>query len=567
MTTLKKPVLDEELSQSKARVAMSQVSLFVFLAIGKLTNHNYSETINDSLMTIVSYLAFSVGWFFIVKKLPNRWPARRYLSMVADLAIMTFFFHIGGKSSAVVFPIFLWIIIGNGIRFGERFLITAIALGTVGFSTILIWAPFWKSNLQLSGGLMVGVIVLPLFFFSVLKRLKTVTRLEIELDRSRLADKAKDDFLATMSHELRTPMNGVLGMAEALRDSKLDKNQKEQLHIITRSVDSLLKIINDILDYSKIAAKNLTLENETFDLKQTLTDVMILMETAAGEKGLSLEFDYPDDLRRHFKGDAVRVRQIAFNLMGNAIKFTKRGYVKMSCSMEEKEAGTMVTMSVKDTGIGIPETHQAAIFGHFEQVDTSTTRQYDGAGLGLAISRQLARMMDGDILVKSKEGQGSKFSVQMCLESCAPPKILPQKPSSTVILENTDFGYKALVVEDNKFNQVVVINMLKKIGISCEVAENGQQAVDMIDQSEFDLVFMDVRMPVMNGYEATQTIRARKDGLADIPILAITGEATKQDVAKCLNAGMNTHLSKPVRLAMLVESIKSLSIKTPIASG
>ncbi len=480
--------------------------------------------------------------------------------MLADLAIMTAFFHIGGKNSAVVYPIFLWIVIGNGIRFGERFLVTAIFMGAIGFSSIVMWAPFWQNNIELSAGLLTGVIVLPIFFFSVLKRLKAITQLEMELNKSRLADKAKDDFLATMSHELRTPMNGVLGMAEMLRDTQLDPDQKGKLQIITRSVESLLHIINDILDYSKIASQKLTLEKDPLDLKQILTDVQVLMESAAGEKGLALEFSFAENQHRHFQGDAIRLRQIAFNLLGNAIKFTKKGNIKFHCKVEKDTKNPLVTITVQDTGIGIPVHRQAAIFGHFEQADGSINRQFDGAGLGLAISRQLARMMGGDVEVISEEGLGSLFTVTLRLELNETPVQIQTEPEP--ILE--DFGLNALVVEDNKFNQVVVLNMLKKIGISSEVAENGQEALDMIDQAEFDLVFMDVRMPVMNGYEATEAIRARQDELSDIPILALTGEATKSDVAKCLASGMNLHLSKPVRLAVLVESIRSLAIGTTV---
>ncbi len=475
---------------------------------------------------------------------------------------MTTFFHIGGKNSSVVYPIFLWIIIGNGIRFGERFLSTGIILGALGFTSILMWAPFWRENIELSAGLLTGVIVLPIFFFSVLRRLKAITQLEMELSKSRLADKAKNEFLATMSHELRTPMNGVLGMAELLRETQLDSQQKEQLHIITRSVESLLHIINDILDYSNIASRRLTLENDPFDLRQVLTDVQVLMESAAGEKGLALDFSYPDDHHRHFLGDAIRVRQMVFNLLGNAIKFTNKGHVKFHCRVEEDIQGSLITMTVQDTGIGIQANRQAAIFTHFEQADGSTTRKYGGAGLGLSLSRQLARMMGGDIEVVSEEGRGSVFTATMRLERDETPDQNQHHPES----ELANFGFKALVVEDNKFNQVVVLNMLKKIGITCKIAENGQEALEMLDQAEFDLIFMDVRMPVMNGYEATQAIRAREDQLADIPILALTGEATKSDVAKCLAAGMNLHLSKPVRLAMLVESIHTLRIGSTVSN-
>jgi len=558
LADLNKKSIDEELAQSKARVAMSEVALFLFLVIGKLRHEVHSSTISDSLLTIVSYLLFALGWYFMVKKFPQRWPARRYVSMATDIGIMTLFFHIGGMNASIVYPIFLWIIIGNGIRFGERFLTVGIAMGAFSFTSIMVKAPFWRDFPELSAGLLAGVIVLPVFFFGVLKRLKAVTSLETKLARSRQVDKAKDDFLAAMSHELRTPMNGVLGMAETLRETRLDTQQKEQLHVITRSVESLLHIINDILDYSKLSTKNLTLEAKPFDLKQILRDVQLLMESEASEKGLKLIFQYPATAHRFFKGDAVRVRQMAFNLVGNAIKFTEKGQVDFGCQISENGH---IQLVISDTGIGIAHHRQDAIFGHFEQADSSNTRKYDGTGLGLSISRQLARMMGGDIEVQSEEGKGSVFTATLPLEKAEAPAAVTHTQESL-----PDFGFNALVVEDNKFNQVVVLNLLKKIGISCEVAENGKQALEMIGQSAYDLVFMDVRMPIMNGYEATEAIRARGDQIADIPILALTGEATKSDVARCLDVGMNLHLSKPVRLAMLVDSIRSLGIASPVTN-
>ncbi len=426
----------------------------------------------------------------------------------------------------------------------------------------MMYAPFWRDFPELSGGLLAGVIILPIFFFGVLKRLKAVTVLDTKLARSRMVDKAKDEFLAAMSHELRTPMNGVLGMAETLRETKLDNQQKEQLHIITRSVESLLHIINDILDYSKLAAKNLTLNLKPIDLKQILTDAQLLMESEASEKGLKLVFNFPENQHQYFMGDADRIRQMVYNLVGNAIKFTEYGKVELDFRISEDQEETLVKLVVTDTGIGIPSNRLESIFGHFEQADSSNTRKYDGTGLGLSISRQLARMMGGDIGVQSEEGNGSVFTASLRLKKCAPPvavQITSEQPLP-------DFGFKALVVEDNKFNQVVVLNLLKKIGITCEVAENGKEALEVIGKSEFDLVFMDVRMPIMNGYEATEAIRARTDQIAEIPILALTGEATKSDVARCLDVGMNLHLSKPVRLAMLVESIRSLGIAETVKS-
>jgi len=549
--------VDEEKSQSRARVVICWLSLAAYPLVGYFRGLYGTDIFAHGMTTIVAYMLFSVGWYEFVRRSPYRWPLRRYVSMVADLGIMTVFLHLGGKYVAAFYPIFLWIIIGNGIRFGAHFLTWAQVLGTIGFGSVMLGNGYWASHREVALGMLLGVIVLPTFYQTLLRRLRKMQELEVALARSRLADKAKDQFLATMSHEIRTPMNGVLGMAQALDDTDLDEEQREHLAIITRSVESLLHIINDILDYSKITSNNLSLEQVPFDLRQVLEDVQSLLQSTARAKGVSLEFDYPADAPRRFRGDPTRIRQIAFNLVGNAIKFTERGSVRIACRPAAGGKGPNVKLAVADTGIGIPEDRLTAVFDQFEQADNSTTRQYGGTGLGLAISRKLARMMGGDITVKSQLGKGSTFSVSLTLaaEAEAAPAAGPAEPA-----ELPDFGLRALVAEDNKFNQVVVRNLLKRVGISVEVAENGEQALAMLDRGGFDLVFMDVRMPVMNGYECTERIRARGDAAARIPILAVTADATRSDVQQCLASGMDLHLSKPLRLAEVIEAIKALDL-------
>jgi signal transduction histidine kinase/CheY-like chemotaxis protein len=546
--------VDEELSQSRARVVITAISLLTYSAIGIYKGMDLATEMLQGLSIIVGYLVFSVSWYIMVYRHPGRWPSRRYITVMSDLGIMTYWLHMGDRHVASYYPIFLWVIIGNGIRFGERYLKVAMAVGAVGFGSLLVFNEFWKNHMEIGSGLLLGVLVLPAFFLTVLGRLRTMNELKLALAKSRLADKAKDQFLATMSHEIRTPMNGVLGMAETLRDSDLNPQQREHLHIITRSVESLLNIINDILDYSKITSNSLTLETTHFDLRQVLGDVYQLMKSTAEGKNIKLIFDYPEGAHSDFLGDPTRIRQVIFNLVGNAIKFTEKGHVQLTCRVNPGGGPENVTLSIQDTGIGIPENRLAAVFQQFEQADNSTTRQFGGTGLGLAISRTLAVMMGGDVAVESVLNQGSTFNVSLTLAECEKPA----EKESSAPEELPNYGLRGLVAEDNKFNQVVVQNMLERIGISVDIAQNGAEALELLEQNTYDMIFMDVRMPVMNGYEATETIRRRGDKLADIPILALTAEATKSDVRKCLEAGMNVHLSKPLRISDVVKAIDSL---------
>ncbi len=543
--------IDEERSQSRARLAICLVSLLGFYIIVKSHHLVDGHTTIVGFATILGYLTFALAWHAIIARFPNRCLWRRYVGMFADLGIMVYWMHLGDEYVTSYYPIFLWVIIGNGIRFGPRYLKMGIAMGTTGFTVLLARDSYWAQNQALGVGLLIGVIVLPVFFLTVLKRLQAVSRLEVELAKSRLADKAKDEFLATMSHELRTPMNGVLGMAELLKDSVLDRQQREQVDVITRSVDSLLNIINDILDYSKISANRLTLEAIPFNLERVLADVYRLLATTAEAQGISLHFEYPDVELRGFLGDPTRVRQIALNLVGNAIKFTPAGGVRLRCRVVPDRSRGNVIMEVADTGIGIPANRHEAIFDVFEQVDNSVTRQHGGSGLGLAISQQLAQMMGGEITVRSEVGAGSTFTVSLSL----PPAEMPMAKSEPATRDLPRFKLRALVVEDNPFNQMVTKQTLLKLGIASKVAENGAVALEMIDAADYDIVFMDIRMPVMDGYEASRRIRARGDARAGIPIIAITAEATSQAQEQCLAAGMTDYLAKPLRMDRMAAAI------------
>jgi len=545
-------IVDEERSQSRARLAICGISLLGFLVIAATGDVETPRTLIQGFATILGYLLFAAVWYHFVTHHPRRFPQRRYVSMFADLGIMTFWMHLGDQYVTSYYPIFLWVVIGNGIRFGTRFLTAAIVVGAAGIGSLLLWDGYWAIHRGMGFGLLLGVIVLPVFFLTVLRRLKEVSRLEVELAKSRLADRAKDRFLATMSHELRTPMNGVLGMAELLKDSDLSAEQREQVNIISRSVDSLLNIINDILDYSKITANRLSLETVPFDLRQVLADVHQLLEPTANAKGIALNFDFPEAAPSGFRGDPTRLRQIAFNLVGNAIKFTLEGRIDLICRIEHQRQRQNVVLQVRDTGIGIPQERLAAIFDVFEQVDSSVTRRFGGTGLGLAISRQLAAMMDGEIAVDSEVGRGSTFTVRLSLAPCERPR--SGRPELGEALPR--YGFHALVVEDNPFNQTVALRMLAKIGITADVAENGAVALERLDTRRYDLIFMDVRMPIMDGYAATRRIRARTDDAANVPILGLTAEATAKARSQCLACGMSDYIAKPVKIEKLVEAIE-----------
>ncbi|MEI7969276.1 MAG: ATP-binding protein [Betaproteobacteria bacterium] len=374
-------------------------------------------------------------------------------------------------------------------------------------------------------------------------------------DRAEAAARAKSNFLAVMSHEIRTPLHGVLAMTELLTSSPLNTTQQEYVEAIRASGDTLLVVLNDVLDFSKIDADRLELEIRDFDLARVLQAIGALHRPVAAARHIGMTIDTSDAGIRYLRGDSVRIGQIVSNLLSNAIKFTHVGNVAVRCRTRRDADRVLLALEVADTGIGIPDDRVDALFDAFTQGDASTTRRYGGTGLGLAISARLARAMGGDIRVRTARGVGTSFHVELRLEAGSEPEPVRSSPLFT---GRTIAPMRVLVVDDNLVNQKLAQALLQRLGLGPDLAETGVEAVAKVRQGDYDVVFMDVQMPEMDGLEATRIIRALP--LAKQPrIVAVTASAFASDRENCLEAGMDDFISKPFRLDDLYRFIADLS--------